>query len=91
MFFLNSRQGIRHGDTVALFVDNRLEFIALWLGLARIGALSALLNFNLTKDALVHCIKVSEAKSVVFVGRLKPGKKQKLRFDFFIKTKTCSY
>jgi len=65
------RQGILHGDTVTIMVDNRLEYVALWLGLARIGATSALINFNLRKDALAHCVNVSNSKAIIVVGSLK--------------------
>ena len=39
--------GFVPGDTVALFMENRPEFIACWLGLAKIGVTSAWINFNI--------------------------------------------
>ena len=43
-------QGIAKGDTVCLLMPNRPEYLAIWLGLTRIGAVVALINTNLTGD-----------------------------------------
>lgn len=66
-------QGFRKGDVVAIFMENRPEFVFLWLGLAKIGVVSALINFNLRLETLRHCISVSEAKAVVFGAELSEG------------------
>jgi fatty-acyl-CoA synthase len=50
-------EGLGHGDVVALSMENRSEFIAIWLGLSRLGIVSALLNTNLTGDRLAHCVR----------------------------------
>lgn len=30
-------QGYKHGDVVALFMENNIDFFALWLGLSKVG------------------------------------------------------
>src|ERR1700739_4327293 len=40
-------QGLRAGQVAALFMPNCAEYVALWLGLTRIGATVALINTNL--------------------------------------------
>jgi fatty-acyl-CoA synthase len=50
-------EGLRHGDVVALSMENRPEFVAIWLGLSRLGVVTALLNTNLTGDRLAHCVR----------------------------------
>ena len=57
--------GSSAGDTVAVFVRNRAEYVALWLGLTKVGIIPALLNFQLTGDALAHCINISGASVVI--------------------------
>jgi fatty-acyl-CoA synthase len=47
-------QGLRPQDTVGLMMSNCAEYMAIWLGLTRIGAVAALINNNLAGDALVH-------------------------------------
>ena len=54
-------EGLSRGDVVALLMENRPEFIGIWLGLSRIGVVSALLNTNLTGDRLAHCMKEAGA------------------------------
>jgi fatty-acyl-CoA synthase len=58
-------QGIERGDVVALLMGNCPEYIITWLGLAKIGAVAALLNTNLRGQPLAHCLGVAEAKHVV--------------------------
>lgn len=54
--------GVRPGDIVAFFLTNSPEFLMAWLGLWAIGCAPAMINFNLSGDALLHCLKVSGAK-----------------------------
>lgn len=58
-------QGLQANDTVAIFVRNRLEYVALWFGLSKIGITPALLNFQLSGAALAHCLNISEAAHMV--------------------------
>ena len=61
------------GDVVVLFMENRPEFVCIWLGLANIGITPALVNFNLRLDVLEHCIRLSKAKAVIFGDELMTG------------------
>jgi fatty-acyl-CoA synthase len=54
-------QGIMRGQTVALFMPNRLEYLAIWYGLTKVGVATALINNNLTGPALAHCLNISGA------------------------------
>lgn len=58
-------EGCKAGDTVAVFVRNRAEYVPLWFGLSKVGVVPALLNFQLTGSALAHCINISDAKLLV--------------------------
>ena len=58
-------EGLRRGDVVALLMENRPEFVAIWLGLSRIGVVTALLNTNLTGDRLAHCLHEASARHLV--------------------------
>ena len=57
--------GFKHGDSVALLLDNRPEYVALWLGLAKIGVVTALINYNLKDKPLLHSIQIAESKAVI--------------------------
>jgi fatty-acyl-CoA synthase len=53
--------GIRRGEVVALLMPNRLEYLPIWYGLSKVGVVTALINNQLTGDALAHCLNVSGA------------------------------
>lgn len=69
-------RGFREGDVVALFMENRSQYVGLWLGMAKMGIEAALINFNLRLEALVHCVNISNAKAVVFGSELTDGEGQ---------------
>ncbi len=57
--------GVARGDVVALLIGNRPELGIAQLGLAKIGAVSALINHNLRSNALAHCVSVAESTCAV--------------------------
>uniref|UniRef100_A0A671T369 long-chain-fatty-acid--CoA ligase n=1 Tax=Sinocyclocheilus anshuiensis TaxID=1608454 RepID=A0A671T369_9TELE len=63
-------QGWTSGDVVALFMESRPLQVALWLGLAKVGMEAALINFNLRRDSLLHCMGVSASRALVFGAEL---------------------
>jgi fatty-acyl-CoA synthase len=52
-------QGLHPGDAVALVLPNRLDYVLFWMGLTKVGVVTALVNYNLQGAALRHCIGVS--------------------------------
>jgi len=58
-------QGVHQGDTVALLGGNRPEYVAHWLGLAKIGAVTALINNNLTGHALSRSVELASARHLI--------------------------
>ncbi|CEM31161.1 unnamed protein product [Vitrella brassicaformis CCMP3155] len=67
------KAGVKKGEVVALFMENRPEFIWIWLGFAKAGATIALINTNLEGDLLQHAIQVSKATIVVTSDTLLPA------------------
>ncbi|KHN88925.1 Long-chain fatty acid transport protein 4 [Toxocara canis] len=57
--------GYRCGDVVALFMENCADMVAAWLGLSKIGVITAWINCNLKLEPLAHCMNTSNAKSVI--------------------------
>ncbi len=58
-------QDCKKGDTVAIFVQNRMEYVALWFGLTKAGIVPALINYQLTGPALAHCVNISNARVAI--------------------------
>jgi acyl-CoA synthetase (AMP-forming)/AMP-acid ligase II len=59
---------VQPGDLVALFLPNSPEFIFAWAGLWALGAAPAMINYHLTGQALLHCVRISTAKLVLVDG-----------------------
>ncbi|CAD0196276.1 unnamed protein product [Chrysodeixis includens] len=62
--------GLKRGDVVCVFMPNCAEYVWTWLGMAKLGAVSALINSNLRHKPLLHCIQVAKAKAIVFSENL---------------------
>lgn len=58
-------QGCKRGDTVAMFLPNRLEYVAIWFGLSKVGIIPALINYQLRAAALAHCVTISYANIAI--------------------------
>lgn len=59
-------QGLKKGDSVALYMENRPEYVCMWLGLCKVGVIPALINFNLRLQSLKHSIEVAESKAIIY-------------------------
>jgi len=57
--------GIQPGDAVPLLMDNRPEYLFAMTALSRVGAISALINTNVTGKALAHAIRVCDPQRMV--------------------------
>ncbi|MEL7108299.1 MAG: long-chain-acyl-CoA synthetase [Pseudomonadota bacterium] len=57
--------GLQPGDAVALFMENRPEYVSFWYGLSKIGVVVGLINHNLTDNALAHCVNIADAKIII--------------------------
>src|ERR1051325_584816 len=65
--------GIAAGDVVCLLMPNRPEYMAIWLGITRIGGVVALINTNLTGASLAHCINIPAPKHLIVAAELVPS------------------
>jgi fatty-acyl-CoA synthase len=52
------KQGLSFGEVVCLLMPNCPDYLAIWLGITRVGGIVSLLNTNLVGDALLHAIGV---------------------------------
>ncbi|MCW5725452.1 MAG: long-chain-acyl-CoA synthetase [Maricaulaceae bacterium] len=63
-------QGLKAGDSVALYMNNRWEYIAIWFGLSKVGVTAALLNNQVTGASLAHGVNISGASHAIVEGEL---------------------
>ena len=53
------------GTVLGLFMRNCASYVAIWAGLSQAGLTVALINTNLTGDALVHCIRTGQCRGII--------------------------
>ena len=63
-------EGIGRNETVALLMPNRPEYLAIWMGVARSGGATALLNTSQTGQALAHSIAIVKPKIAIIAAEL---------------------
>ena len=63
-------QGLAPGDTVALFMTNRWEYIATWFGLSKVGVVTSLINNQLTGASLAHCLTIGDTQHAIVEAEL---------------------
>jgi fatty-acyl-CoA synthase len=51
-------------------MPNRPEYLAIWLGVTRIGGIVSLINTSLTGAALAHCINIVAPKHIIVAAEL---------------------
>lgn len=68
------KRGIKKGDKVAILLMNCLEWLPIYFGILKAGAVAVPLNFRYTSEEIKYCLKLSEAKSLIFgpefIGRI---------------------
>ena len=63
-------QNLAPGEAVCLLMPNRPEYVAIWLGLTKVGVVVALLNVNLSGGALAHCIEAAAPRHIIVASEL---------------------
>jgi fatty-acyl-CoA synthase len=63
-------QGLAKGEVVCLMMGNRPEYMAIWLGITKIGGVVALVNTNLTGPSLAHCIDIVAPQHIIVAADL---------------------
>ena len=63
-------RGIAKGDTVAVLVENRIELLICLAAVAKLGAISALINTSQRRRALAHSFGVAAPRAVVLGSEL---------------------
>jgi len=68
------KRGIKKGDKVAILLMNCLEWLPIYFGILKAGAIAVPLNFRYTAEEIKYCLELSDAIALVFgpefIGRL---------------------
>ena len=67
-------RGVRKGDKVGILLMNCLEWLPIYFGILKTGALAVPLNFRYTSDEIKYCLDLAEANLLIFgaefIGRV---------------------
>jgi acyl-CoA synthetase (AMP-forming)/AMP-acid ligase II len=67
-------RGIGKGDKVAILLMNCLEWLPIYFGILKTGAVAVPLNYRYTAEEIDYCLRLSEADALVFgpefIGRI---------------------
>ncbi len=68
------KRGVKKNDKVAILLMNCLEWLPIYFGILKTGALAVPLNFRYSADEIQYCLDLSEADILVFgpefIGRV---------------------
>jgi fatty-acyl-CoA synthase len=62
--------GLAKGSVICLFMPNRPEYMAVWLGVASVGGVVALVNTSLRGALLARCIDAVAPAHIIVAGEL---------------------
>jgi fatty-acyl-CoA synthase len=63
-------QNLGKGEAVCLVMPNRPEYLAIWLGITKVGGVVSLINTNLRGTALGHCLDIVKPQHIIVASEL---------------------
>ena len=67
-------RGIKKGDKVAILLMNCLEWLPIYFGILKTGALAVPMNFRYTAEEIKYCLELAEVNTLIFgpefIGRI---------------------
>ncbi len=68
------RRGVKKGEKVAILMMNCLEWLPIYFGILKAGAIAVPLNFRYTADEIKYCLDLSDTIALIFgpefIGRM---------------------
>ncbi len=69
-------KGIVRGNKVAILLMNSLEWLPIYFGILKLGALAVPMNYRYTSDEIKYCLDLADCNALVFgpefIGRVEP-------------------
>lgn len=59
-------RGVKKGDKVGILLMNCIEWLPIYFGILKAGALAVPMNFRYTSDEIDYCLKLAEVSVLVF-------------------------
>ncbi|HHV99620.1 MAG TPA: AMP-binding protein [Clostridiaceae bacterium] len=68
------KRGVKKGDKVAILLMNCLEWLPIYFGILKAGAIAVPLNFRYTAEEIKYCLDLSDSSVLIFgpefIGRI---------------------
>ncbi len=83
-------RGIKKGDKVAILLMNCLEWLPIYFGALKAGAMAVPLNYRYTADEIAYCVNLAEADVLIFgpefTGRVEAvcNKMKRVKYTFYL-------
>ena len=77
-------KGVKRGDKAAILLVNCIDWLPIYFGILKTGAIAVPLNFRYTSEEIAYCIELSQA-SVLFFGVEFIGRVETVREDPLMK------
>lgn len=83
-------RGIKKGDKVAILLMNCLEWLPIYFGILKMGAMAVPLNYRYTSDEIAYCVNLAEADVLIFgpefTGRVEAvcNKMKRVKYTFYL-------
>lgn len=83
-------RGIKKGDKVAILLMNCLEWLPIYFGILKTGAMAVPLNYRYTADEIKYCVELSEADVLIFgpefTGRVESicNRLKRVKYTFYV-------
>ena len=83
-------RGIKKGDKVAILLMNCLEWLPIYFGVLKAGAMAVPLNYRYTADEIKYCVELAEADVLIFgpefTGRVESicNKLKRIQYTFYV-------
>lgn len=90
-------RGIKKGDKVAILLMNCLEWLPIYFGILKTGALAVPMNYRYTAEEIEYCLQLSEANTLIFgpefIGRVEQvfDRLHRIKTTFFVGDDTPSF
>ncbi len=83
-------RGIKKGDRVAILLMNSLEWLPVYFGILKAGALAVPLNYRYSSDEIAYCVDLADVDALIFgpefIGRMEEicDKMPKVKLLFYV-------
>ncbi len=83
-------RGCRRGDKIAILMMNSIEWLPIYFGILKAGAIVVPLNYRYTADEIKYCLEKADCSMLVFgpefIGRLEEiyGQLKNIRHMFYV-------